>query len=404
MNWKHIWIIFTKELSDTLRDRRTWFAMVIMPLLLVPVLMLATPVAVEKQFKKMEEVPPPVAVVGAEDGRALVDFLKNSGRVAVTTFSRSAEDVEQQVKDGKFEAAVIIPSGFESSIAAGESGEIRVSFDASRQKSSMTQGRLGELLAAYNQQIVAGRLAARGMDVNILTPVRPNVTNIAPEEQVGAFLLAMLMPMLLGVWASMGGMYAAIDAAAGEKERGTLEPLLAAPPSRLSLVAGKYFTVVLTSVASAALSMLGLMIALWIKPTALMGPQATDQVRFTIPLTEGLLILLVAVSLAGLFSALELAISVFARSFKEAQTYLSPLSLAFVLPAIFTQFIEVRDISPAMFHVPILNSLFVFKELFYGIVNWGHLGIYFAWSVIYIVAALRLAAGMFKREQVVFRG
>lgn len=404
MNWKHVWIIFTKEMSDTLRDRRTWFAMVIMPVLLVPVLMLATPIAVEKQFKKMEEVPPSVAMVGAENSNALVEFFKNSGRVAVTAFSGTAEDAEQQVKDGKFEVAVIVPSGFESSITAGGSGDIQVAFDASRQKSSMTQGRVSELLGAFNQQIVAGRLAAKGMDVTILTPIKPNVMNIAPEEQVGAFLLAMLMPMLLGVWASMGGMYAAIDAAAGEKERGTLEPLLAAPPSRLALVAGKYLTVVVASVASAALSMLGLMIALWIKPTALMGPQAVDQVRFAIPLTEGFLILLVAVSLAGLFSALELAISVFARSFKEAQTYLSPLSLAFVLPAIFTQFIEVRDISPTMFHIPILNSLFVFKELFYGIVNWNHLGTYFGWSVLYIVLALRLAASMFKREQVVFRG
>lgn len=388
-------IVFRTDLKNTLRDRRTWLAMVVLPLLLIPALLLVGPTAIERQGERLEETPPLVAVHGAEHAPGLVKFLRSTGLV------RIAVDENGRVGEGEIKATLTIAQGAESQIEAGEAAALTVAYDAADTISQAASGRLQQALNLYAAEIVAARLAARGIDRSLIQPIDVRVANVAPKERVGGLFLSMMMPMMLAVWAALGGMYAAIDAVAGEKERGTLEPLLATPPDRTSLVIGKYLVVVVTSVVASAIALLGMFVAFWLKPEAILGDG--EAIAFSLPALNVLLMLGIAVLMAGFFSALELAVSAFARSFREAQSYLSPLTLVVVLPAVFTQFVTPQDAAPILYYLPMINGLFVFKELIIGDVNWAHYAVTAVSSVLWIALGLSFAVKAFQKESVLFR-
>ena len=399
MNWRNVWYIFITDLTNTLRDRRTWLAMVAAPAIMVPILIIALPTAIEGQLRRLDEAPPKVAVVGSEDASVLVDFLERSGQADVLPMS--SEEAQDALQAGDVKAVVKIAPGFDEMISQDERAQIVLEYDASSQISEMTQARLAAVLGAFSQAIVEQRLVARGIDPGLLMPLDVAVQNTASEERVGGFFLAMIMPMMLAVWAALGGMYAAIDGVAGEKERGTLEPLLATPVSRNELVAGKYLTVVLTSVVASVIALLGMYAAFYIKPDALLD--SGTGARFSISWVNALLIVGVATLLAGFFGALELALSTFARSFREAQSYLSPLSIAVVIPGVFLQFVDPSEVASVLYMVPLVNGIFVFKEILLNAVDWRHVAMMALSSLVWISLGLKVATNLFRKESVLFR-
>ncbi|MGE5561445.1 MAG: ABC transporter permease subunit [Chloroflexota bacterium] len=394
MNWRHIWIIVQKEITDTLRDRRTWMAMVIIPILIMPIITLAGPVIFSRQAEKAEASKPNIVVTG--QAPALVDFLRRSDFTIVENSADPAADLAA----GRVLAVIDVPGDFEQALAAERIVPITIRYDGSEMSSSAALERVSKALASFGQTIVTSRLAVRGLDPAILTPFATTTDNVAPPSRMGGMFYGMVLPMLLATWAATGGTYAAIDAGAGEKERGTLEPLLTLPTSRTSLVVGKYIVVTIAAIFASFVSLLGLIIGYRVGST-LLNMQQAFQLSVS-PLTL-LLMFVVAIAIAATFAALELAASIYARSFKEAQTYISPIAIVMVLPGILTQALSVRDLSPSVFAVPVVNVIFSLKELVMGVVNWPHLGITLAVSGVLIVASLALAVRMFMREDVLFR-
>ncbi|HSW11011.1 MAG TPA: ABC transporter permease [Bacillota bacterium] len=399
--WRHVGVVFRKELIDTTRDRRTWLAMIIIPLLLVPLLLLAMPTIMVQHMERVEETPVAVAVVGAEHYPDLVAFLDGLDGVNAVQL----EDPVAGLAERAVHAILYLPEGMAAAVAGEVPAQLRLAFDASDEFSTAARDRLAAALGEFASRVVAGRLAARGLDPAILNPLPWSVENLAPPQRMVGFALGMIMPMLLAIWASTGGMYAAIDGAAGEKERGTLEPLLSTPASRTAIVIGKYLAVVLTSVLASAVSLLGMVLTFLVRPAALLGPGADLQVGLAeiLPAPAAGVILLVVLGLAGMFSALQLAISLYARSFREAQTYLSPLSFVVIFPAIFTQFLPVEHVPEWFFFVPVLGSLAVLKEALVGIIDLEHIAMTLAVSAVGIRFALAFAVACFRKERVLFR-
>lgn len=181
----------------------------------------------------------------------------------------------------------------------------------------------------------------------MLNPLAITRRNMASEERMGGMFMAMIVPMMLVMWAILGGMYTAIDVAAGEKERLTLEALLISPISRFQLVFGKFLAVVVTSVGAALISLTSMFVSVQVIAPALAGEnsEVLTEVAMNIGAAQFFLLLVVAVLTAGWASPIEIALSVYARSFKEAQTYLSPLSIIVVIPAVMTQMVEVEAAS-----------------------------------------------------------
>lgn len=209
-------------------------------------------------------------------------------------------------------------------------------------------------------------------------------------------IFSMIFPMLITIYSAISGIAAATDLGAGEKERQTLEPLLTTKASRLSILGGKYLAVFIAGVIGTVASLIGFFIA------SVMNPDFLGT-GIALPLSSILTIGLFCVGLNLVFSGIELTISFYARNFKEAQTYLAPLSIILLIPAYATMYLDGKAVPEVYFHIPIINTIAIIKEAIVLIVNPIHILIVLAWTVVYIVASLFLTVNMFKKESVIFR-
>ena len=202
----------------------------------------------------------------------------------------------------------------------------------------MALDKVGTLIARYSQQVVARRLLARHLNPADLLPVVLDERNVATERQLSGLLLAGLLPFFIAMWAVVGGMSVAVDLAAGEKERGTLESLLVTPPSREAIVVGKFLAVLTASMGAVAIVVTTMMLSLrWGYPYLL---HTSAKLDVTLPLGTAVVLLGVALLFSALVSAIQLAVSIYARSPREAQQYVTPLYFAIVIPALAVQFIS----------------------------------------------------------------
>jgi sodium transport system permease protein len=199
-------------------------------------------------------------------------------------------------------------------------------------------------------------------------------------------------------------MYPAMDLTVGEKERGTIETILCSPISRTSLVLGKFLMVLTASLSTAALAIasMGLTLAAAGKMVGGVSQIRTMGFQFHVTPAAVIWVFIMVVPLAVLFSAALLAISLFAKSFKEAQSYLSPLTIVVFAPAI-VAILPGVELNAALSLVPILNTSLVCKEIVSGTYHWGFIALIFASSCIYAAVALWVAIRLFQREDVLFR-
>lgn len=192
-------------------------------------------------------------------------------------------------------------------------------------------------------------------------------------------------------------MAAAIDLGAGEKERGTLEPLLTTQASRMQLLFGKLCAIAVMGIIGTVASLTGLMIAFK------NSPDFFGNANLSLSVGSIALIGLTAIVLNMIFASLELAISIYAKSFKEAQTYLTPITVIGMMAAYGTYMLDVKSASPMLYNVPLVNIVLILKEFIIGVYNPLHISITFAWAVVYILASILFARYMFSREEVIFR-
>lgn len=391
--------IFRKEILDTLRDRRTLYAMVVAPLLLMPLLTILPSHFMVSQMKKQEEEHIRLVVVGGEHAPELVAYLEGTGQVEIV---EPPTDLEGALQEGDIPAALAIPADFAEAIAEERPVMVTISSDASKMASSMAASRVQMMVQSYAQQLIAQRLAARGLDPSVLTPIQIKSQNVASEEQMGGSFMAMLLPMFIAIWAVVGGMYTAIDVTAGEKERGTLEALLVTPASRLQIVLGKLLAVITTSLSAVILSVSSMYFSFRFFPVETMAREG-EKVAFSLPPQTILLIVLVALPLVVMINSLEIAICIFARSFKEAQNYIVPLQFAVLIPTL--PLVMVPDLAMPFvaYAAPIAGAILSFRDLLTGAASGAALALTVASSVIYAAICLSVAVRIFRRERVLFR-
>jgi len=196
-------------------------------------------------------------------------------------------------------------------------------------------------------------------------------------------------------------MSVAVDLAAGEKERGTLEGLLVSPPSRRAIVLGKFLAVLTASVGAVVIVVTTMMLSLrWGYPLLVNIPAKLDVSLLPGP---ALMLLVVAVLFSALVSAVQLAVSVYARSPREAQQYVTPLYFAVVLPALGVEYISGWQTLPWVYLLPVVNTFFTFRELLFGTINWQHIVLTAASCLGYAALVLEVAIGLFNQEAVIFR-
>ncbi len=267
----------------------------------------------------------------------------------------------------------------------------------------MGADRLEKIFRDLRDRTVTKRLTERQLSPSLIQPFRIQQTNVAPPEMVGGAILGGLVPYFVIILCLTGAMYPAMDLTGGEKERGTMETILCAPVSRLHLVLGKFFMVLTASVATALFSVASMGATFALAKGALAdfaGPE-TSALGISISLKAVAAVFLMTLPLAVLFSAALLATSLFAKSYREAQSYLAPLLLV-LLPAVVSVLPGV-DLNATLALVPALNTSPVSKEIVTGIYHWNYILLIFGSSCVYAAVALWIAVRLFQREEALFR-
>ncbi|HEX7243651.1 MAG TPA: ABC transporter permease subunit/CPBP intramembrane protease, partial [Longimicrobiaceae bacterium] len=389
MNRRVVGRVLAKELRETLRDRRTLVMMVVIPVFLYPVLFVMMEKLALLGQRRLAEEPARVAVAG--DGGEAAAFLARDSALRVV---RAEGAPARAVSGGAAEAVVVLPAAADS---AG-TGRARIFYDATRDRSRYARDVAERRLEAWGDTLLARRLAARGLPAAFAEPLAVADTSVATAEQAGGYALGRILPLILIVMTVLGAFYPAIDLAAGEKERGTLETLLTAPVPAREIVAGKFAAVAVIGFAAAALN-LGSMLLTF--QSGVFRFARSAGLSFTLPLSAVLVVLAVLVPLAVLFAALFLGIAVRSQSFKEAQSALTPVYLASFLPALLATMPGIA-FTPGVAVVPVAGVAFLFRALLSGDAPLVPALLALGSTAVYAGLALAFAARSFGREEVLF--
>jgi sodium transport system permease protein len=346
-----VWVVFLKEVIENLRDRRTITNALLVGPLLGPVLFAAlTSVMITRELDRGEK-PIEVSIVGAEHAPNLVAFLKQNG----VRPKPAIEDPEARVRAQDEDMVLRIPASYAEAWNAGKTAQVELLFDSSQRESGTPVDRLRGLVQAYSSQNGAMRLMARGLSPAVASPlVVASRDQSTPQSRSG--LLFAMLPYFLILSAFMGGMYLAIDTTAGERERQSLEPLFVNPVGRSRILAGKLSATFAFAMASLALSLIAFGYAGGFIPTDRIGMVLDFGPRFA---ATALLVMLPLVALA---TCLQTLIAAFAKSYREAQTYLSLLMLIPMLPSAMLAVLPLKA-QTWMYTVPLLSQHLIVTRL-----------------------------------------
>ena len=402
MNLRNIAIVYRKELIDSLRDRRTLISMIAVPLLLMPLLTIGLLVVMIRQVGKASEEVPKVMILGGDDSPKVRAELEKLEGVKIVPQN---PDYAEEISNKQIRAAVEIPPGFDAKLAAGEPMSVKIYMYQGELKSGFGANRLEKFFRDLRDRAIRERLEARHLPEAMVHPFDIKEQNVASPEKVGGALIGGLVPYFIILLCLTGAMYPAMDLTAGEKERGTIETILCSPVSRTHLVLGKFLMVLTASVATGVLSVISMIVSFGVGKKLLQGVAngAADTVlQITMTGKAVISVFTMVLPLAVLFSAALLAIALFAKSYKEAQSYISPLMIIVVLPAVAAVLPGV-ELNAALALVPVLNTSLISKEIMTGTYHWKYIALIFASSCIYAAGAIAIAVKLFQREDVLFR-
>ncbi|HEX8246300.1 MAG TPA: ABC transporter permease subunit/CPBP intramembrane protease, partial [Longimicrobium sp.] len=392
MNWRVVRTVLAKELRETFRDRRTLFMMIVIPTLLYPGLMVVMEQLTLFGQRRLSERPAAIAVRGVDAG--MLAFLR--GDTAVRLLPPDSATIAA-VRGRQAEAAIVV---VRKPGVVTPTDSVRVLYDASSERSQRAHDVAGRALRAWSDTVLARRLAARGLPHDFARPLAVADSSVATAEETGAYALGRFLPVLLILMTLLGAFYPAIDLAAGEKERGTLETLLTAPVPAREIVAGKFAAVTVIGMMAAGANLLSMLLTF---QSGLFKFAKAAHVRFTLPWSTAALVLVGLIPLAVLFSALFLGIAVRSQSFKEAQNALTPVQLASTLPILVISLPGI-DFNAALAAVPVVGIAMMFRELMAGTAPLVPSLVAFGTTVLYAALALHFAARAFGREDVLFGG
>ena len=386
--------------------------MIVVPALLIPGIMLVAGVVTYKVVRKAQAETPYVMLIGGEDSPAVRGALAADPKIKLLP---ATADWKRRITDKQLRAAVEIPPGFDATLARGEPAVVKILNYESEMRSGFAVGELRNFFNDYRDRTITARLVKNGLPATLVKPFEVRAENVAPPERVGGNVIGGIIPYLFILLCFTGAMYPAMDLTAGEKERGTLETILCSPVARTDLVLGKFLLVLTTALATVVCSLLsmgatflivGMLLAKsGVGAAAVAAAKSHAAQGFVLPTIDPLgtlTVLAMVLPVAVLFSAVLMALSLFAKSMKEAQSYVSPLIMLVIVPAMMGMLPGV-ELNARLALVPILNLALVSKELVSGVFHWNYLALIFGSTCLYAAIALAACVRMFNREQVLFR-
>lgn len=391
--------IFRKELIDTLRDKRTLIMMVVVPVLVVPIMILVVVKVGALQERKASEKQLKIAVVGAEYAPDLHSLIASDSLITVIQ-GIAIEDVAATVRGDSVDGAIIIPSTFLDRINADRQAAVQLYYQSTRSL-NVVERRLRDIIEKYEEEIVGRRIERLNLDAQLFDAIEIVDFDVATvKERIGE-TAGRLLPYMFILFCFMGSMYPGIDLGAGEKERGTLETLLSSPASRLEIVLGKFLVISLIGLASAMISIGGLYIAV------LQIKEIPEQIMAVISDILNLKVIGMIVSLLipleAFFAAVILAVSIYSKSFKEAQSSLTPMSFVVIVPVLIG-LMPGMELTWKTALIPILNVSLASKDVISASIEPMHLALVYVSLLLLASVSIVFCVKWFNREATLFRG
>ena len=347
-------VVFLKEVRENLRDRRTVLNTLLTGPLFAPfIFVLLINTIVTQELEKAEK-PLPLPVVGAQYAPNLIAALKQQN----VEIKPAPDNAERAVREQDADVVLRVPENYSESWTKGEPAQLEIIYDASQRDAGTSVARLRAMLDGYGERTGALRLLARGLSPTILRGVAIADRDQSTPQSRSGNLFAML-PYFFILGGFIGGMALAIDTTAGERERQSLEPLFANPVSRWRLLAGKLCATTAFAIATVLLSILAFAAVGHFLPTEKIGMSLEIGMPFVLK------VLFVMLPLAALLAALQTLVSAFAKSYREAQTYLSLLVFVPVIPTMLLTLLPVK-VKMWMYALPLMGQQVIITRLLRG--------------------------------------
>jgi sodium transport system permease protein len=382
-------VVLRKELKDWSRDRRS-IVTAMVGILFGPLFFAFTFNTMASRQRQAEDVSIPV--VGAEHAPALMMWLKQQAGVTIVD---GPADAEEAVRTGRQEVVVVIADDFAADFSASKPAQVRIVADSSNQTTRPKVQRVRGLFQAYSNQIATLRLIARGISPVVASAVQIEEVEVSSAQQRAARIIGFL-PVFILMAAFMGAMQIATDSTAGERERGSLEALLVNPAPRGAILAGKWLAAL--TVAFAAVLLSGALLV------SIFGriPFHDLGLRFSLRPPQLAAMLAVLLPLCPLMVAGQIYMATFAKSFKEAQSYLSLLMMAVMLPGFVLTLYQTGS-RTWMYFVPFLGQTAMMTDVLGGKpTSWMMIAGPAAISLLLAVAAVKATTALLHRERIIF--
>ena len=443
MKWRNVKLILTRELRDQLRDRRTLFTVLVMPLLLYP--LLGAALLQVSQFSR--EHPTRVWLVGGEnlpEHPPLVQgteinkyFLKAEGKpnievvrwqddkkilaiiddlITSETIAQRGEIIrqlmQQELELRNSDVAILVTGEINIEAVANEGADaaapkIMVFSNSTKDKSTIAADRLGQILAKYKQALLVKNLVDKEVKTTSLDSFHVVHSDVADEKWKQAATWSKILPFVVMIWCLTGAFYPAVDLCAGEKERGTFETLLSSPALRSEIAIGKLLTVILFSITTSLLNLLSMGftgIFVVSRISAQMASQQSAVAALGMPPVSSLLWLVLAlVPISALFSAVALAAASFAKSSKEGQYYLVPLMMI-SMPLMMLPMMPAAKLDLGSSLIPVSGLMLMLRGLIEGRYSevLPYVGPVVGVTLVFCWLAIRWVVVQFSRESVIF--
>jgi sodium transport system permease protein len=388
----HIFHVFRKEVIDNLRDRRTlmsalFFGPLFGPLLFAGMISLSLERSVGETNEALR-----LPVSGADNAPSLVEFLKQNN-VEVMELALTMSSAKELIDAGTEEVVLIIPDGYGESIRKGRPAIVQMISDSANSSARKSIRRTDALLKAYERQLSVFRLMARGISPSVINPLAVEDVDVSTPTGRSIILLGMMNYFIIFSML-MGGLYLATDTTAGERERGSLEPLLTLPVERWRLIVGKVLATCLFMVLSLTVSLAAFSVSLSFVPLAEVGMAS----NFGPGVAARIFVVMLPFAVLG--AAGMTAVASFTKSYKEAQTYLQVVMLLPTLPIIVAALFTLKPTLPLML-VPSLSQHLVITGLMKADpLSLTFIAISFVSTLVLGLLMLGLATRLYRRESI----
>ena len=397
-----MWLVFKKELKELLRDRKTLFFMIALPLIIFPLIFGGIAFMTKQAIEKAESKVLKYALVGEQFAPDITEQLQQPDKFELINIADDA-DFTQLIRSETVDFVLVIPENYSADVLSAGQSTIKLYLNDAGL--NLVYQRVSEITKQQSELFQQGAFATLGLNdmqqQALIEPIVLEKVNTADNRENWGEKIGGMLPYLLFILCLQGAMSPATDIGAGEKERGTLETLLISPIDRNKIVMGKFLTIAFAGSMTALITVASM--AGW----GLVLSQGME-LKFVadfmgqIGIIDFVLIFLMLVPVVAIFAAVLLSISIYAKSFKEAQSYMVPLVFLVIVPVVLALLPGV-ELKGGWAWVPLTNVALAMKELIKGTMDYFQLIAIFGSTVVIAGAVLAFCVYWFKQEKVLFR-